>query len=332
MKPLLVAHAEDPDGRIAEALAMRYLSNQGADPADRIPVRYDRIVEAFQKAASLAENYDTIYIADIDLNLQLQKAAGENLSLLEKISRGRNVSWFDHHSGTLKNKEKLAQMGIQLYYDKHQCAALLLQRHFSLKDPYSIKLAKIAQAHDYKNDSSDAENILIGEELEKIIAVGNEKLNYGLLLVLSQDLQNENVFDGNFKVLPPWQQYADDFDSRAPSAYQELENSVEVITAGNYTVLFGYCPALLSKPGAFHLREKYEDKADAFVCLFKSPARNHLVLKTDKSPFPVASFVQSLGGGGRGNGGGFSLDYDITPENYSHIKEMLLSQMEKYSQ
>ena len=149
---------------------------------------------------------------------------------------------------------------------------------------------------------------------------------------MSRDLQTENVFDKNFKLLPQWQQYADDFDSRAPSAYQELENSVEVITAGNYKVLFGYCPALLSKPGAFHLRTKHEDKADAFVCLFKSPARNHLVLKTDKSPFPVASFVLSLGGGGRGNGGGFSLDYDITPENYSQVKETLLSQMEKYSQ
>lgn len=332
MKPLLIAHAEDPDGIIARALAMRYLSGQGANPADHILVRYDRIVEAFQKAAYLAENYDTIYIADVDLNIQLQKAAGENLSLLEKISQGGTVSWFDHHEGTLENKEKLAQIGIQLYHDKNQCAAMLLQRQFSLKDSYGLKLAKIAQAHDYKDTSSDHPNIQIGNELEKIIAVANKRLNYLILFDLSLDLQNERCFDDDFKLRQKWQHYADDFDQLAPSAYQELESSVEMITAGNYKIIFGHCPALLSqKPGSFYLRKKYGAQAEVFVCLFKSPARNHLVLKTDKSSFPVASLVQGLGGGGRGNGGGFSLDYDVTPENYTAVKDMLISQMEKYT-
>jgi len=77
--------------------------------------------------------------------------------------------------------------------------------------------------------------------------------------------------------------------------------------------------------------EKYQKNADVFVCLFKSPTRNHIVLKNENSNFPIISLLQSLGGGGRGNGGGFSLDYDITPQNYAAIKEMLLLEIDKIS-
>jgi hypothetical protein len=130
---------------------------------------------------------------------------------------------------------------------------------------------------------------------------------------------------------PEWQQYADIFNQREQEAYKELDNSVEITTAGNHKILFGYSSPLLSqKPGIFHLREKYEKDSDLFVCLFKSPVRNHPIMTNKGVSFPVVPFVQSLGGGGRGNGGGFTLDYDITPANYQQVKEMLLSQMERF--
>lgn len=324
MKPLLIAHAEDPDGILARALMMRLHQEFG-----HIFVRYDRIVEAFEQAV---EKSDHVYIADVDLNPRLRAAGGSDFALLKKITGFETslVTWFDHHDGALKNKDKLAEIGIRLYHDSNQCAALLIAQHYFMKDQYDRRLAKIAQAHDYMNNSSDHKNIKIGKELEKIIAVANEKLDYGLLLELSEDLRDERCFDAKFRLNPKWQSYVDLFNQRETAAYQELEGSVE-IEKGEHKVLFGYSSPLLSqKPGSYYLRQKYEREADIFVCLFKSPVRNHIILINEGVTFPVVPFLQSLGGGGRGNGGGFSLDYDITPENYAQEKEMLLSKIEDY--
>lgn len=330
MKPLIVAHAEDPDGIIARALLMRHFGIF-PHPEDHVFVRYDRILEAFEEAQRKAENHRSIFIADIDFNGRLYAAATAS-SLFEKLSEGRNIFWFDHHDGTLSHENELATAGINLFYNPNQCAAMLIAQNFSRRWPYDAKLAKIAQAHDYKNNFSDHENTQIGDELEKIIAVANEGLHSGLLLQLSGDLAEEKCFDKKYKLRPGWKGYADDFDARAPLALKELDDSAEMVKVGNNNILFGYCPALLSqKPGSMHLREKYGKEADIFACLFRPPVRNHIMLTNKDSTFPVVPFLQSLGGGGRGNGGGFTLDYDITPENYQQIKEMLLSQIEKYS-
>ncbi len=328
MEPLLIAHAEDPDGILARTLMMR----QFPSGQKHVFVRYDRIVQAFEEAITEAEGCSSVYVADVDPNLRLIQAGGSDFALLEKLAEGREVYWFDHHDDTLQNKDKLAELGIKVHHQKKQCAALIIAQHYRLPDSYGRKLAKIAQAHDHKNSSDDHQNIRIGDELEKIIALGNERLDYGLLLVLAEDLQKEKCFDEKYKLQPRWQYYVNQFDKRKKQAYAELDNSVEIIKVGQYNVLFGYSSPLLSqKPGPFHLREKYEKDSDIFVCLFKSPVRNHLVLTNKEVSFPVVPFVQGLGGGGRGNGGGFTLDYDITPENYAMVKEMLLSQMENYS-
>jgi len=64
-----------------------------------------------------------------------------------------------------------------------------------------------------------------------------------------------------------------------------------------------------------------------------SPARNHIVSAPGKN-FLVVPFVKSLGGGGdeHRNSGGFTLDYDVTSANYASVKEMIVSELEKYLQ
>ena len=340
MKPLYISHAEDPDGIISLALKMRYYSSMGNPVAGQhIFVRYDRIVEAFQEAAAKVDGYDLVFVTDINPNPRLVKAGGAYFSLIERLAANKMVFWYDHHDGSQKHMDKLTEVGVSVNHDESQCAAMLIykaQNQFlpsgTIPDPYERKLAKIAQPHDYKNTSSDHPNIKIGNELEKIIALANENLNYSLLFDLSCALQNEKCFNEDFNLLPSWQQYSTEFDRRSEEAYRELDHTVEITTTGDHKVLFGYSSPLLSqKPGSFHLRQKYQKNADVFVCLFKSPTRNHIVLKNENSNFPIISLLQSLGGGGRGNGGGFSLDYDITPQNYAAIKEMLLLEIDKIS-
>src|SRR3989344_7142220 len=82
MKPLLVAHAEDPDGIIARTLLMRHFGIS-RDPEDHVFVRYDRIAEAFQEAQQKARNHKSVFIADVDVNGRLYAAATVS-SLFEK--------------------------------------------------------------------------------------------------------------------------------------------------------------------------------------------------------------------------------------------------------
>lgn len=332
MKPLIIAHAEDPDGIIARALLMRHFEIQNS-PEEHVLIRYDRIVEAFEESIDKAVNRTKIIIADVNPNQRLVQAGGLDFTLLGKLAADRDLYWFDHHDATLLHKNKLTNLGIKVHHQEKQCAAVMIAQHYRISDLYMRRLAKIAQAHDYQNTSSDHENIQIGNGLEKVIALANEILDYGLLLDLSRDLRDQVFFDNKFNVTSSWQRYIDTFNERAERAYKELDETVEVINTNQGKIIFGYCSPLLSqKPGSFYLHKKYARQADIFVCLFKPPVRNHIILVNNGSSFPVVSFLQSLGGGGRGRGGGFSLDYDITTENYSGIQKMLKEQIEVYSQ
>ena len=95
-KPLLIAHAEDPDGIIARALKMRHFSMGVNYPESNIFVRYDRIVEAFEQAAQLVGQHDSVYISDVSLNQKLINAGGHDFTLLERLVSGKESFWFDH--------------------------------------------------------------------------------------------------------------------------------------------------------------------------------------------------------------------------------------------
>ncbi|MBS3126919.1 hypothetical protein J4228_02010 [Candidatus Woesearchaeota archaeon] len=328
--PLIITHGEDPDGIIAHALLMRVFSVD--DSRNNLFVRYDRIEDAFLRAVPTSNGTDRVYIADVDLNPCLRSAGGHEYALLEQLAGKADVTWFDHHEGTREHKDQLNKLGITVDHDPNKCAALLIARYYELKDPYDVKLSKIAQAHDYKNDCKASKNGLLGDQLEKIIAVANASLDYETLHELSGSLRDGTVFDRKYNLLPQWQERANEFDVRKEEAFAELQNSVEVVTLNNYRVLFGQSSSLLSqKPGPFYLRREFSNAADIFVCLFKPPVRNHLVLINDGISFPLIPFLQHMGGGGRGSGGGFTLDYDITSKNYEEVKKMILSKMEHYN-
>ena len=319
---LTLAHGEDPDGIISHV----FLESQ-----EHIFARYDRIGEAFQQAAD--SDTEEILVADINVNPSLISASGKDFGILEKLAERRKIIWFDHHTGTLEHKAKLEELGIKVNFDEKKCASLIVADYLSLKDHYLLKLAQIAQANDFKHTSKDYENIEIGNELEKIISLANESMNEDLLLELTNYLREGLVFNKRWKLRPSWNYYTGEFDRREKEAYKELDESVSIVTLleSKQRALFGYSSSLLSaKPGAFHLREKYKDDADIFICLFKPPVRNHIALINESSKFPIVPFVQGLGGGGRGTGGGFTLDYDITSENYEMVKGMLIEELRKY--
>ena len=284
--------------------------------------------EAFQQAAY--SDAEVIFVADLNLNPRLINKGGENFGIIKKLAKDRKVTWFDHHTGTLEHKSRLEKLGIHVHYSRNQCASLIIAESLQLQDSYELKLAQIAQASDFKDTSKDPENASLAEKLEKIISLANESLDESLLQELTTDLMEGLVFDNKWKLLPFWWSYLNQYNQRENEAYRELDESVSIIHSGGYKVLFGYSSPLLSRQGIQYLRRNYGEKADIFICLSKAPLRNHLIITHDGSSFSAVSFAQSLGGGGRGNGGGFTLDDDITSENYEMVKGMLVEELAKY--
>ena len=312
---LTLAHGEDPDGIISHAFLESH---------EHIFARYDRIGEAFEEAAG--SDAEVILIADLNVNPRLLSKE----SILEKLVKGRKVEWYDHHTGTLANKAKLESLGVAVHYEPDNCASLIIAKHLSFTG-YHLRLAEIAQTSDYKSTTEDCEGIPPAEKLEKIISLANENMNDGLLLELVYGLRKGLVFNKKWELLPSWKYYLGKFKEREKKDYGEINDTISVIKVNQYNVLFCYASPLIAKQAVNDFRDQYKEHADIFICLSRAPLRNHLVLKTENSSFPVILFAQNLGGGGRQTGAGFTLDYDITPENYEAVKGMLVEELRKYS-
>ncbi len=274
-----------------------------------------------------------VYIADIGLNGQLTNAGGSPYALLDRIaSRAGIVHWIDHHETTLGHRELLRLMNAQLYYNSERCAALLIYDMFDLPGRYEHELAHIAQAHDHKKPGSTAGRVKVGNELEKIIALANLKLDYEMMMKLTVSLAQDTCFDSHFMLQGEWGKYSVEFDTCSVSAYRELESSIVVEEVAGLRVLFAYSPAILSmKPALEYMQVNYTENVDLYFCVFRSPARNHLILKRPNLDFPVIQVASDFGGGGRGNGGGFSTVYDVTPVEYTNLKTKIVEKIVQYS-
>src|SRR3989338_4336952 len=148
MNPLVIAHAEDPDGLISRALLQRALLIDDKDPQDHIFVRYDRLVESFQEAVEKARTHEALYVTDLSVNDRLLQADGDS-AILEQLAAGKTLHWFDHHDGTAAHHKELTERGITVQYHKDKCASLLVAQYFCLGHPYEKMLARIAQSSDY---------------------------------------------------------------------------------------------------------------------------------------------------------------------------------------
>jgi len=331
--PLIVTHAEDPDGIISHALLLRALDihDQTLSPENHHFLRYDRLVEQFESIGDLLrDSKKDLYIADIGLNPAL--AAVRNGHLVPEIlQNARSTTWIDHHANTEIRIGLLNHFGVDVVYNNRQCAGQQTQRYFNLNSPYEILLGKIAQAHDYKKLGVHHPNITLGDELQAVISYANASLDFNMLAEFTAGLRDENVIQGE-RLTSDWEDIVIDYEHKQQQAFQDLENSIESETIAGHRVLWAVAsPYLSAKPAPRYMKQYYSDKCDFYIVIFESPTRNHIFEKSPHVLFPVEAMAQSLGGGGRGDGGGFSVPYDTTEETIPQIKELVREKIEHYS-
>ncbi len=334
MTQLILTHSEDPDGIIAHALLIRALGIKEINPENHFFARYDRLADDFGKLERRVQDVpkSSVYIADIGLNGQLAAAGGRPYACLEGIALAAEEKfWVDHHETTLKHGEALSRMGFQLHYNSERCAALLIRDIFGLQGEYESELAQIAQAHDHKKPGSASERVVKGNEIEKVIALANERLDYSTMHKLTLGLAQGKAVDHDFNLQGEWRDHVVEFDTRTVAAYRELESSIVVEEVAGLRVLFAHSPAILSqKPALEYLQTNHSRASDMYVCFFRPPVRNHIILRKQGSNFPAVELCGSLGGGGRGNGGGFSTVEDVDAARISMYTAMISAKIVEY--
>jgi hypothetical protein len=296
---MIITHAEDPDGIIAATLLHRRFGG------DILFARYDNLDKVFMDA--ITRERDEVYVADINPNTQITR---DNLAIIQEL---KPTMWFDHHTGTEKNKDKLTQIGAEVIYDPNKCAAMLVARHYG-EDAYGMGLAKVAQLHDYQQARAEGP----ADRLEKIICLANA-LHPELLPELVKELGDGSFFDTS-----SWTQRAHEVDGLREQAYENLELSVDLQERHGYKVLFANSSPLLSqKPAPRHLFQIYQNDVDLIVTFFEQPFTNHIVTATNNR-IDVPALCASLGGGGRGRQGGFGA------ETYEGLPPLLLEIVPNY--
>ena len=334
---IIATHGEDPDGIIAHALLLRALeiSDQTLSPETNHFLRYDRLVEQFKGINSLVQDGKTsLYIADVGLNPLLAGENGGNL-IIDLLQNPRQVMWIDHHLPTIERKSLFDQFGGNLVYCSKRSSGFLTKTHFNLNSDYDTLLGGISQAHDYKRPGRNHTLITLGDELQRVISYANalpdESSSFELLSNLTTSLRDDKIIRGS-RLSSDWEDLIIEYEFLQQQAFHDLEESLEFENIAGHEVLWAVSsPYLSQKIAPRYLESQYSDSVDLCVTIFTSPVRNHIIDGYFCNGLSIGDICKSLGGGGRGNGGGFSVPYDTTEKTIPQIKELVREQIELYS-
>ncbi|MDP3734352.1 MAG: hypothetical protein Q8R37_03915 [Nanoarchaeota archaeon] len=320
---IIVGHRIDPDGIISHALLRRAFSN---NPCHHYFVDYDDFFPVMQDINNRLKDLKKphLIVADISLNLVFQD---EYLfqGLGEKTE---SFTWIDHHLNTFQNEDFLVRSYARVVYEPHLCTAELVQRRYAyshnLDSDYNRMLARVAHAHDFER--RQMLEWTLGDVLQNIIKSNNNDI-FGLSKLV-QDLGAGNVWDEEGALAPHYQRIVQDCQKKKREAYVRLEENVDIVHCAGKKVLFAYAdPILYMKDAPEHL--KRINDVDYVVVAFEGIS-NVIVFGKGNVGKSVIEFCQSMGGGGRGHAGGFTIGHAVTEKDYSQDKTDITGKLEQF--
>ncbi|AEM39720.1 phosphoesterase DHHA1 [Pyrolobus fumarii 1A] len=122
----IITHT-DLDGVSAAAIALRLAGARLGEDARLEFTEPYKLHKTLKSVARSASPGETIIIADIGANPSTLDAV---VSLLrEAVGRGARIAWFDHHRWEESWKEKLRDIGADIYVDNDTCGAGVVARY-----------------------------------------------------------------------------------------------------------------------------------------------------------------------------------------------------------
>ena len=318
----VIADRTDCDGIIAHALLKRGLGETKHFPAD-YPDFHKKLEEVINEPRGI------VIIADLDLNPTIRRYT----YLFERAKRKHEyLSWFDHHDGSMSQLNGfLSKYCAEITLSKDDCTSKLINEwHSRHDDDYAKWLAGIAQDYDYKNTGTD--NYKLAEKIQEVIRSGFD------VEKLFSMLAKDDSWQKNGELIDVLEAPRQDLIKRKKSAYKQLEDSLVYVATSPFRVMFGLSNMDLYRSDApMYLREndrqreKSGDKIDLYVVFFENEEGSAMIYGNNDEVETV-KICNSLGGGGRGNNGGFTFGTKTTTSNYMERIKQVCHILEQYSQ
>ncbi len=336
---LIVAHGEDVDGIISAALMTRKIRKDDRNAnIDYVFVSYSNQLISFIKLYEKVKiGSDGLHLIILDLNVNdgIRNLIC-NISLYCK-----DVMIFDHHSGTVENRDKLIACGnvsVSAYgYNSKISTSSMVYLEPLSGDFSSFVLSGIAQVSDYSETQCDIAEKKYGDDLQKIITLFNflheSRDTHSLLVDLVRTLSVcINVFD-ELKYVIKLNDYAR-LREDAENVFKKSIDKVNIVLPTLRLEMFitAYAPSILpQKETLRYLRDKYRGKNySGYFVIFDNPVNNVLFFKDHDSDFDATNFCSFMGGGGRDGDGGFSICEEVAIELFERIKGDIILSLTEY--
>lgn len=343
---LIITHGEDVDGLVSAGLVVagrnHNTERRGEDFFLKpIFVENSCISRGFERVLRIVKKkeVDNVFVCDLSAGDKLLQGSDSILRQLAK--QVGSVFWFDHHINTKKNLQKLEDAGIEKVFcrlDNEICTANIVVDFFGINQNRLLNFAMLARSHDCYPAVFDKKFYRFAGSFQYAISA---------VCYCEKEEERDNSFQevfecimkGDFLALSKWTHgKLSIYESQIFSAIREYYKSIvwEVVDFFPDKVIFAKASSMLPRKDTIRdIKEEYSSNNRAFdvnevlgVCvIFDFPSRDVLFFSLEKTKFNASEFCLSLGGGGRGGDGGFSLSEEICDKGYekiiSFIKEAL---------
>ncbi len=292
-----VAHKKDVDGLASHAILRRYARRVGEDITHYF-ADYDDLAEIIVKLSELEGG--RVVIADLGYNARVLSAK----EALARLCAAGEVIWIDHHDW--KGGEEILKMNLRFIHSAEHCAAELVQREFMPEDEVSAELARLAHAHDFREEDE------LAWKLYDVISSGYDKLRF--VEALSRGVFWNEEFEEAYTK----------YQRAKEKGYAYLDGHLEVFDIDGYTCAMALSKKYLSSTlASLHLQEKGTD----FVVVVYPDGK--LSFRRNNPEINLREIAQLFGGGGREVAAGAKISEVVTEENYREVFRKIAERIRK---
>ena len=283
-----IAHKKDLDGLGCHAIVRRFAMERGEQVVHHF-ADYDDLADTILKLSRGIEG-ERVIIADLGYNAEVLSAR----DALAELCGANEVTWIDHHDW--QGGEEILKLELRFIHSTELCAAELVQREFMPHDRVSEEIARLAHAHDFREEDE------LAWRLYEVISAGYDKLSFV-----------EALSRGEF-----WDQEFEDaytkYQRAKEKGYAYLEEHLEVFDLNGYTCAVALSKKYLSSTlASLYLQEKGTD----FVVVVYPDGK--LSFRRNNPKINLRRIAQLFGGGGREVAAGAKIQEEVTEDNYRQV-------------
>lgn len=318
---LIVSHGEDVDGVVAATLLSQYLDEKGQDNS-YVFADFNTIENILIEVSENNTNpHRDLYVLDMGVEGILKKEKN-GVPLIDRLMEVTNsITLIDHHymTPTPGLEDDLEDKGVNLMAtDLLTCTSKLVYENYIRDQLFPYYLSRLAQLSDHpeeKDRFSQAEWNYTLELQDLITGFNYFDVNSGVSGIADDMKKFPFILSPEH---PNYQFYHEQLifiQDHKEKAVQEFRGSLRTVDLGFYgkeriKIVVGYGSGILPSKGTTRrMMQVQEDLGlglSGVMVVYGPPTNNVLFFSTPESPLDVIGFCLFMGGGGRGNDGGFS--------------------------